>query len=245
MPDTPEKPSTDETIVCRITPWFYRRMGLLAALFLGMGFYFFYDGQWGYRKDNQIAEEKRRFEGEYLKSFDNAKAAGRLDEWIAQAKSRGMPVGESGEPPKWPGYAAQHGWPENPKHHSEEEIAQQFWWAGAMAVFGVFALLKILLDRNKTFVGLPDSMVMPNGAEVRFADVFKVDKRKWDVKALATVFYRVNGAEKTAVVDDLKYDGAGRVMDRLLAQFSGELIEKVPEEEAPAENGENPPQNPA
>ena len=81
-------------------------------------------------------------------------------------------------------------------------------------------------------------MIMPNGAEVRFADVFRVDKRKWDNKGLAYVYHRSGGAGKRAVVDDLKYDGAGRVLDRLLAQFNGELIEKVQdvnEDETPSQ----------
>jgi hypothetical protein len=35
------------------------------------------------------------------------------------------------------------------------------------------------------------------------------------------------------VIDDLKFDGAGKVLERLLAQFSGELIEKLPDEIEP------------
>ena len=37
------------------------------------------------------------------------------------------------------------------------------------------------------------------------------------------------------IIDDLKYDGAVLVLEQLLANFKGELIEKVlPEENAPA-----------
>ena len=59
----PESPAKDpEIIICRVTPWFYRRMGILAAMLLFMGAYFLYDGKIGYRKDNAIAEEKVMFD---------------------------------------------------------------------------------------------------------------------------------------------------------------------------------------
>jgi hypothetical protein len=57
-----------------------------------------------------------------------------------------------------------------------------------------------------------------------------VDKRKWEHKGLAYAWYRTQGgAEKREVFDDLKYAGADKVLERLLARFSGELIEKVSE----------------
>ncbi len=231
---TPEPQAPDaETIICRVTPWFYRRMGILAAMLAFMGLYFLYDGKIGYRKANVIADEKEKFEQEFLKSFEDAASAGRLDEWIERARAEGKPTGENGEPPKWASYAAQRGWPEQPKRYSEDEIVQQFQWGGGMLLLAFFVIVKVLLDRGKTLVGREQHMIMPNGAEVRFADVYKVDKRKWDHKGLATVHHRVGGVEKRAVVDDLKFDGAGRVLDRLLAQFSGELIEKIQEAEEP------------
>jgi len=225
----PDKPATggSEIIICRVTPWFYRRMGILAAMLLFMGGYFLYDGKIGYRKDNAIAEEKAKFDGDFLKSFDDAKSSGRLEEWIAKARAEGKPTGENGEPPKWASYAAQRGWPEQPKKHSEAEIFQQFEWGGAMLLLALAVIVHVLLTRGKKLTGHGQHMIMPNGAEVRFADVFRVDKRKWDNKGLAYVHYRSGGVGRRAVVDDLKYDGAGRVLDRLLEQFNGELIEKI------------------
>lgn len=216
-------------------------MGILAAMLLFMGLYFLYDGKYGYAKANVIAEEKVKFETEYLKTFDEAKNAGKLDEWIVQAKARGMPTGEDGEPPKWPSYAAKHGWPENPKKHSAEEIYQQFQWGGAMLFLALVVGVFVLLNRNKQLTGYGQHMIMPSGSEVRYADAFKVDKRKWDNKGLAYVYYRTGGQENRATVDDLKFEGAGRVLDRLLMQFKGELIEKVPEpeESSPQSEGES------
>ena len=232
MSDTTTITPLDGIIICRVTPWFFKRMGILVLMLLGMGGYFFYDGIIGYPKNNAKVDKKDWFEHEFIGSFDAAKKDGHLGEWIAEQKAKEMPTGENGEAPKWATYAARNGWPEDIKRYTTEEIDQQFWWAGAMALGGFVVLIKLLLDRRKTLVAKTDHMIMPGGAIVRYADAFRVDKRKWDIKALAYVFYRANGSEKKAVIDDLKYDGAGRVLERLLANFKGELVEKVADEPA-------------
>jgi len=236
----PAEPESD-VIVCRVAPWYFWRMAKAAGFLLILGLYFFYDGAIGYPKQNKIGEAKQWFETTYLQSFEAAKSSGTLEQWMAQNKAAGLPVGENGEPPKWATYAAKKGWPEEPpKHYGEEEIAQQYHWGSAMFVLiGVVGIVT-LLNKGKTLVGHPDRMIMPNGAEVRFQDVFKVDKRKWDVQGLAYVFHRRDGKETRVAVDDLKFGGAGRVLKRLLENFTGELIEKAPDEEEPT-SAEPPP----
>jgi len=72
---------------------------------------------------------------------------------------------------------------------------------------------------------------------VNHADAFRIDKRKWDQKALAYVFYREGGEGpiRKAIIDDLKYAQAGQVLEGLLANFHGELIEKQAEAQEPAQ----------
>ncbi|MCW0216784.1 MAG: hypothetical protein OJI67_00550, partial [Prosthecobacter sp.] len=67
------------------------------------------------------------------------------------------------------------------------------------------------------------------GLTIHFSQVFRVDKRKWDNKGLAYVWYRetAEAPEKKALIDDLKFDGAGKILARLLTHFKGELIEKI------------------
>src|SRR5882724_8474489 len=116
--------AASEIVVCRVTPWYFRRMGITLVFLLGFGLYFFYDGKYGYPKDNEAAHAKEWFESTYLKSFEDAKTAGRLEEWVAKAKSQGMPAGEFGEPPKWSTFSALKGWAEETKHWSDADIAQ-------------------------------------------------------------------------------------------------------------------------
>ncbi len=227
----------EETIICRVTPWFYRRMGIMALMFLFFGLYFCYDGWRGYPEENKVAEKKEWFEQIVQKGYDAAKKEGAesLKTWMTQAKAEGW-VSDLESPPRWDAYAAERNWSSEPKKHSTDAIEQQYYWGGAMILGTLYCVGSMLLSRNKTFIGKPDHMVMPDGKQVRFADVFKVDKRKWDNKGLAYAYYRTSegGAEQKAVIDDLKFDGAGKVLDGLLAQFSGELIEKLPDEEESA-----------
>jgi hypothetical protein len=240
-----EHPDPNAPIVCRVTAWYYRRMGLLAAMFLGMGCYFFYDGRIGYVKENRIAAEKERFEREIIgsgekrdreiESYEEALKQGEeyTAAWVAMARERGWIVSPTLKEPRWDDYAAPRGWAENPKKHSEDEIRQQFYWGAAMILGAVIAGTLVLRNHNKVFTGYPDHMVMPNGVSVRFADATCVDKRKWDNKGLAYIHYReAEGMPSRRVtVDDLMFGGAGKVLERLLSQFKGELIEKVPDDE--------------
>ncbi len=237
-----QPPATDDSVIeCRVTPWFYRRRAMFAAMYLLFAGLFFKDGAYSWPKENEMAEKKEWFDTEVLAAYDKARAAGDLSQWSAQARTKGLPVNEQGEPVKWAAYAAQRGWPEKPKRRSAAEIQQQYYWGAA----GLIALLAVgfsaLYHRSRKLLGYADHLVTPAGTRVAFADAFRVDKRKWDLNGLAYVYYREGGQgrEKRIKIDDLMFDGAGRVLDRLLAHFKGELIEKVPES-APAEGGDEP-----
>jgi hypothetical protein len=94
-------------------------------------------------------------------------------------------------------------------------------------------LVVMLFNRRKVLVGEIDHWITPEGQKVPFAEVFRVDKRKWDRQGLAYAWYQsAGGRPRKAVIDDLKYDGAEKILRRLLENFRGELIEKVPEDEA-------------
>jgi hypothetical protein len=239
---SPPNVETD-VIECHVTRWYYRRMGLLTAMFIGMGLYFIYDGKWGYPKKNEIAERKEWFEREVVGtgtppaagSYEEAKAKGpdAVTQWMAEARAQQWVISSQMQEPRWDDFAAPHGWASDPKKYSDEEIEQQFWWGGAVLVGGLITGVLLLLNRNKTFVGHPGHMVMPNGTEVSYDSVFKIDKRKWDNKGLAYAFYRASegGPSRKAVIDDLKFGGADKILTRLMDNFSGELIEKVQEPE--------------
>jgi hypothetical protein len=220
-----------EPIVCRVTTWYYRRMGMMAGMCVAFGLYFIYDWKVGYPKANEIADKQEWFEKVLLPSYDEAQKAGKLEEWMVKADAEGWPKGKAGEPPKWLQYAAANGWPEKPKRFTQKEVDEQLWWGLGTMGIGLAAGVVLLLNRGKVLRGEADHWVTPEGETVRYADVVRVDKRKWDNKGLAYAWYQKEpgGREKRVVIDDLKFGGADRVLERLLGAFKGELIEKVAE----------------
>ncbi len=230
MESTPSAAST-EPIVCHVTRWYFVRMGRMAGILVLMGLWFVYDGQYGYHAANKIADQKDWFEQTLLKGYDEALAAGRLEQWVKETEAKGLPAGKDGEPPRWVSYAAERGWGENPHRYTDREIAGQFWYGGLTVLAGLIVVGVMLLNRRKVLRAGADHWITPEGKTIRFADVFRVDKRKWDTKGLAYAWYRdaPGGAEKKAPIDDLKFNGAVKVLERLTAGFKGELIEKQPD----------------
>ena len=227
-----QTPSSPSTIVCPLARWYYRRMGMLALMFLAFSVLFLYDWKWGYPKENRIADQKVWFEETVLKGYDSAKALGEesLQKWAQEAMDKGW-ISDKASPPRWDAYAAVRDLPSNPERKSQEAIDQQLHFGVALLIGVLGCGTMLLVNRKKTLSGFADHMVMPEGETVRYADVFKIDKRKWDNKALAYAYYKNAGEGKVrkAVIDDLKFDGAGKVFDLLMANFSGELIEKQAE----------------
>lgn len=229
-------PSGEDLIICPVTSWYFRRMGILAGMLGIMGLYFLYDGQYGYPAANRVAEEKEWFEQVLLKSYDEAKAADSLETWAAEAKAKGWPTGRNGEPPRWVSHAATKGWPEKPHKYTDREIREQYWWGGGTLLAALIVAAMLLLNRGKVLKAGLETWTTPEGTEIRYADVFRVDKRPWEQKGLAYAWHKTaSGREKRAVIDDLKYAGAARVLERLLSSFKGELIEKVAISEDPQE----------
>ena len=238
MEQAPVDPNA--SIVCRVTPWYFKRRAMMGAMFAFFGAYFLYDGSVGYPKEVEIAKKKEWFNGEFLATFDAAKKSGTLDQWIAEQKAKGMPTGTDGEPPKWVTYAASNNWKEDPHHYTEREIAEQFYFGYGCLAAALAVGVIVLLRKNTVLRGEADHFVTPDGVKVAFADVFRVDKRKWDKQGLAYAWFKVGGEgrEKKATIDDLMYGGADKVLSRLLGRFNGELIEKVADPEPEPESSE-------
>ena len=237
--------SSSAPIVCPLFPWYSRlnhRFSGLGAMLLIFGAWFYIDGTVRWPKENLQVTEREAF----IKQVEAAKAAGSLDSWLAQAKTTGLNPSASLDKNAsnlgdilWATQAAQKGWPEKPKRHTEEELTQQVQLAKFMFVALAVLLIYVFMVRNRQLVGNADHLITPDGKRIDFSAAFKIDKRKWDKQGLAYVFYRDGTAERKAAIDDLQYDGAGKVLERLLANFHGELIETLPEtdEETPADEG--------
>ncbi len=234
MPDS-AAPNSEPTatIECPLFPWhsrLNRRYLGLGAMFLILAIWFAYDGYFTWPNLNNQHQQMQAYTRQVTEGFAAAKAAGATDSWRAEAAKHGVEFDEKGEPRPWAAFAAKRGWSERPKAHTQAEIDQQFYLAGALLVMLAIMAIRLFRERNDKLIGHADHMIMPDGRRVNYADAFRLDTRKWDDKGLASVWYREDGSERKAVIDDLKFDGAGKVLDRLRASFHGELIESVPDE---------------
>jgi hypothetical protein len=219
-------------------------MGITSAICILFGLYFLYDWKIGYPNANLIAAKQEWFEKEYLPSYDQAKANGTLSAWEEQAKANGWPGARGDEPPKWVRYAAENGWPEKPKKFTQKEIDEQLWWGLGVIAIGLITALLMLLSRSKTLCADHHRLIMPNGQVIPFEHLFQIDKRKWESKGLAYLRYRQTPDSRPAkaTLDALKFDEAGaeKIMQRLLASFKGELIEKIPDPEEDNSDSQDP-----
>ena len=207
-----------EPIVCRVTSWYHKRRIAMLVMVLGFSAYFYYDWKIGYPLKREASEKMAEL-----------KAEKRESEYAA--------------------LAAEKGWPASPEEKSADQwdyaITEQLVFAILTAVCGSAMLVFYFRTIRGTLTADDSSFTPPGGRPVAFASAFRIDRRKWDHKGLAYVYYRDGSEkEKRAVIDDLIYGGAAKVLERLQANFKGELIdlEKVPDPaaEPSAESAESP-----
>ncbi len=201
-----------EEIICRTTPWYKKRRLIMVAMLLGFSAYFFYDWKIGYPKQR----------AEYLAYWPTYQEKG-----LNQKDDKA-----------WRALARENGWPANPKEKDwDYKIKEQFIWGLGTGAIGLAFLIAYLRYQGRVLRCDADSLTTPDGRRIPFASVTKIDKRKWDNKALAYLWWQDQNTSRKAVIDDLIFDGAGKVLDRLLAHFHGELIDL----ERPSEPPDQPP----
>ena len=201
-----------EEIICRTTPWYKKRRLLMVAMLIGFSAYFFYDWKIGYPK------QKAEYDA-YWPEYQKIAVQDKDDKaWLAKARD--------------------NGWPESPKEKDwNYKLKEQFIWGIGTGVIGLGLLAAYLRNKDRVLKADAASLTTPEGITIPFASITRIDKRKWDNKALAYFWWKDGELTKKAVIDDLVFDGAGKVLDRLMGQFHGELIdlERTPPPETPAE----------
>lgn len=134
---------------------------------------------------------------------------------------------------KWRALAKEKGWEQEPEEYTDSKITTQWEFTVGMFVLSLVVVVVFLLNKGKILKADAEAFCQPNGSRVAFADVYRVDRRKWDHKGLAYAMYRTGGEGRSrkATIDDLKFLGADKILTRLLNNFEGELIDRIPDEE--------------
>ncbi len=197
----PSAATDPDLIVCRSTPWYHKRRIAMLLLVFGFSIAFFYDWSIRYPKHREAQTENRRLVSEM----------GETEGTAAYAK-----------------LAEEKGWPAKPDLHKDYDYAikEQLFFGILTAVCGAVMLFFYLRTTRGALTADRESFTAPGGPRVPFASAFRIDRRKWDHKGLAYVHYRdAQGKERRAVIDDLIFGGAVKVLDRLSANFKGEVID--------------------
>lgn len=193
--------------------WFcWKRWIPITVMCLAFGAYFWYDGSVGYPRKNEI---RAAFDN-YLADHD-----GKSDGWDESVADKG-----------WPGVNDIPKLPEGEKVvHTQDSIDQQFHMAYICLALGAAALVNVFMKIGRKIKADGEAYYTPKGAKVPYADIYRLDKRKWNNKGLATAYYKVDGEEKKTTLDVLMFPKADEVMTLVEAKFKGELIERIDDDE--------------
>ncbi|MEM7145509.1 MAG: hypothetical protein AAF591_10250 [Verrucomicrobiota bacterium] len=237
-------------IECKVTPWYFRRMGLMTLMLVGMATYFLYDGAIGYPKKNRKAdvydafmaakdEEEEKSWEDVVTELDLTVGDPEEAEHVAKVKEA-YDASEGGE--TWKAFSLERKLPEKPERMTDKEIEEQFHFAWGLYVIGGIVVGVTLMNSRKKVRADGEAYYTTKGKRVPFDGVYRIDKRKWDNKGLAYAYYEDEKEGKgKAVIDDLKFGGADKILARMLADFDGELVERVyidEDEEEDEEAGE-------
>lgn len=216
--EVPESPSEEVTIVCPITRWYFRRLGLMAALFAGLGLFFLYDGAIGYPKHN--------FHADLFDAFDAGRNGVDLEAWFRENPDSGSEKtyhedikaahasGLAGK--SWAAFAAgKHLAEAKPERHSQAAIQQQFIFAWVLAALFAGTALVALFQRKRCLKAGADWIETAAGRRIRFSDIESVDFSKWD-RGIAMLEVASGEDRNTRIrIDDYKFSGTGRILNRI------------------------------
>jgi hypothetical protein len=188
----------------RVSSIWKKQKLFIALFFLGVGFYFLFDGLIGYPRKNerwQAHEEQVKAHGE--------------KGWKAYADSRGW----SSTPPH--------------KFYTKTDIISQYVFAGITASVGALLLIYWITQKDRRLRTDAEAVYTPTGTRVPFSSIIGLGKKKWESKGLATVRYEEQGRHRQFIVDDYKFEAEAakqiltEIEEHLLAR-SGAVVTNAP-----------------
>lgn len=135
----------------------------------------------------------------------------------------------------WLEYSKERGLASSPpeEHYTARKIHEQWIVFGICSVLFLFAAFILLRTLGRSISVDAEAVTTQQGKRVPYADLKKLDLRKWDTKGLAFIDYDGASGKGKIRIDGLTYGGfkkeqnepAERLMKQIRAHFSGEIIE--------------------
>jgi hypothetical protein len=271
--------SSAETITCKPTPWFLLRAVVMLLMFGVFAVLFYIDGSTGYRKKNEVFYLHKAFQtanDEFSKM--NSGGALTAESWKAHAEKQTVAFPEDRSilpasltlPMTWPAilhdyeqmkplqwnilwqkYTGERGLPVDPgeEPYDARKIGEQWIVFGICAALATVAAFFLLRTVRRSISADDEALTTQQGKRVPFADLKKLDLRKWDTKGLAFIDYEGASGKGRIRIDGLTYGGfkkendepAEQLMRRIRSHFSGEIIEYATVRDSGSEDGESKP----
>lgn len=157
-----------------------------------------------------------------------------LVEGYAVMKEKG---GQNGANKLWEDYTSERGWPSKTEEHPHDagDIQGQFVATAVALALIAFSLFILIRTLRRTIEADGEALYSQDGQRVLYVDMIRVDKRKWDTKGIALVYYQDGGEEKKVKIDGMVYGQfkeengapAERLFSRVMENFKGEVLEYV------------------
>jgi hypothetical protein len=149
----------------------------------------------------------------------------RAEAWEQLLKDESLD--ETAKDKKYREMAQERDWPI--KHPTKDETVEKIksnivWQYIFMAIgFGVGVPLLVWYLRNKgSWIQLDgDTIKSSSGSSVRFSEIVKFDKKKWEKKGIGVVHFQRDNQQKKFVIDDLKYNR--KITDDIVRKMEGHL----------------------
>ncbi len=171
--------------VARVSRQWVVRMLIAGIAFFGFGLWAVYDGFIYYPRRNHIIER-----------FEEHREAGRMGEWRELAE--------------------QKGWPEEPdpdNYKTQWDIRTQFIMAAICLPLGLVILLRLGLKSRQSMATDEQHFIATNGRRIPYSAIVSLDKRRWDSKGIAEVYYEnEQGRRRKTRVDTWIFKGGDGIL---------------------------------
>ena len=171
----------------------YFKSVLIGLGVFGFGLWSMYDAFIGFPN-----QRVRAHKYEELSKLDNF-----YDEWVDHARSQNWPLQDPGEP------------------KSDLDIYFNYVMAAICTPFGIWLLVGVVRARGR-WIEADDSGVRASwGPEFTYDSVTQLEKRKWQKKGIARVYFESGDQKGKFVIDDFKFKR--QPTDEILAQLESKI----------------------
>ena len=159
------------------------RYGILAGFCILLALWFAYDGFIGYPSKLPAAEA--------YDEIRDLEAEERFQRWEQiLADNPGFPEDA----------------PEKSASEINDDIVGQYFWSAIFSIVGIPALVLFFRSRGSWVEPTEDGLTTSWGQKLKFADVTRLNKRRWKDKGIAKATYIDGDQTKTFVFDDFKFE---------------------------------------